>query len=215
MRDHPQNQYIYKNDAMKTILITILLGLTLQSTFAQKEKLFNGKDLTGWSIESDGQFSVKDGLLTVDRGTGWLRSDGEYADYTLVMKFKFLEPGANSGIFVRTGPESSTEEGGWPTEGYQVQCRDTLAGEYPLGHLIPYGAPPHQEQFFEDVLKRAYNPTGKWNTFKIICEGELMKVFLNGKLISTAQEIKKISGHIGIQGENGLLVFKKITVKSL
>ncbi len=198
---------------MRTILILLLFGLTLPCLQAQKEKLFNGKDLTGWSIESDGQFSVHDGLLRVNKGTGWLRSDEEYADYSLMMKFRFLEPGANSGIFIRTGPDSKDDEGGWPTEGYQVQCRDTLAGEFPLGHLIPYGAPPFEEAFFEDVLRETYKQTGKWNTFKIHCEGESVKIFLNGKLIGSGESIKKLSGHIGIQGEHGLLEFKKIILR--
>lgn len=194
--------------------IAALFILVGHLSHAQKEKLFNGKDLSGWSIESDGQFSVSDGLLKVNRGTGWLRSDKTYTDYTLIMKFKFLNAGANSGIFVRTGPESSTEEGGWPTVGYQVQCRDTLAGEYPLGHLIPYGAPDFQEEFYEDVLAKAYNETGKWNTFKIVVAGETLMVYLNGKLITSATDIKKESGHIGIQGEHGMLAFKKIVVKT-
>lgn len=195
-------------------LLGCLLGifLTTMTLQAQKEKLFNGKDLSGWSIESDGQFSVSDGLLHVNRGTGWLRSNKTYSNFTLIMKFKFLDAGSNSGIFIRTGPESSTEEGGWPTVGYQVQCRDTLAGEYPLGHLIPYGAPEHQEEFFTETLRKAYKPTGKWNTFKIVLDDEALMVYLNNKLVTTATDIKKESGHIGIQGEHGLLAFKKIEI---
>ncbi len=32
--------------------------------------LFNGKNLDGWVIENNAQFSVRDGLLAVNRGTG-------------------------------------------------------------------------------------------------------------------------------------------------
>lgn len=196
-----------------TLLLLTALGFFLSDLSAQKTSLFNGNDLSGWSIESDGQFSVRQGLLHVNRGTGWLRSIKEFGDFTLTMKFRFMDAGSNSGIFIRTGAESSTEEGGWPSEGYQVQCRDTLDGEYPLGHLIPYGAPPFQEQFFDEALRNAYKPTGKWNTFKIVLRGEDLEVRLNGKQIAAAQNIKKPSGHIGIQGEHGLLEFKKIVVR--
>ena len=43
--------------------------------------LFNGQNLDGWVIENDARFSVRDGLLTVNKGTGWLRSDKDYADF--------------------------------------------------------------------------------------------------------------------------------------
>ena len=37
----------------------------------------------------------------------------------------------------------------------------------------------------------------------------------NGELITTATSIKNLRGHIGIQGELGLLVFRKISVEPL
>ena len=84
--------------------------------------LFNGKDLDGWVIENDGQFSVRDGVLFVNQGTGWLRSKREFGDFVLVMDFRFLEKEANSGIFVRTAATSKDDENGWPDNGYQIQC---------------------------------------------------------------------------------------------
>ena len=104
--------------------------------------LFNGKNLDGWVIENGGRFSVKDGVLSIDRGTGWLRSKDTFGDFKLIAEFRFLEEGANSGIFVRTGPTSKEDENGWPENGYQVQCMDALSGRAPLGTMIPYGAPP-------------------------------------------------------------------------
>ena len=50
--------------------------------------LFNGENLDGWVIENDGQFSVRRGLLVINRGTGWLRSQEEFSDFCLEMDFR-------------------------------------------------------------------------------------------------------------------------------
>lgn len=94
--------------------------------------LFNGKNLDGWTIQNNGRFSVEDGVIKINRGTGWLRSVETYSDFKLVMEFRFLEANANSGIFVRTGPTSSEEKEGWPDNGYQIQCKDTIAAGHTL-----------------------------------------------------------------------------------
>ena len=196
-----------------SVLCCCILFSSGQPTRAATE-LFNGRNLDGWVIINDGRFSVEDGVLKVNRGTGWLRSENTFGDFVLTMEFRFLEEGANSGIFVRTGPTSNDDENGWPDNGYQVQCMDTLTGT-PLAHLIPYGAPPFEHQSDIEALKRAYKPAGEWHTYEIKAEGENLQVYLNGVLITTATSIKNLTGHIGIQGELGLLEFRRIEVSEI
>ena len=187
---------------------------TRQRSSAARQ-LFNGHDLDGWEIINNGQFSVEDGVLRIDRGTGWLRSSETFGDFVLTMEFRFLEEEANSGIFVRTGPTSRDDERGWPDNGYQIQCMDIITGDTPLGQMIPYGAPPFEHEFDIAALNEAYKPTGEWQTYEITAEGENLSVRLNGVLITTATSIKNLTGHIGIQGELGLLEFRKIEVEGL
>ena len=178
-------------------------------------QVFNGENLDGWDIVNDGQFSVEDGVLKINRGTGWLRSSDTFGDFILTMEFRFLEEEANSGIFVRTGPTSQDNENGWPDNGYQVQCMDIITGDTPLGQMIDYGAPPFEHQFNLEALEGAYNPTGEWQTYEITAQGETLEVRLNGALITTATSIKNLTGHVGIQGEHGLLEFRKIQVEEI
>lgn len=177
--------------------------------------LFNGENLDGWEIQNGGQFSVSDGVLKINKGTGWLRSADTFGDFVLHMEFRFMEKDANSGIFVRTGPTSNDDENGWPNNGYQVQAFDTLEGEYPLAFIIPYGAPDFKSESSLDALKSVYKPAKEWHTYEITCQGETMEIKLNGKVITTATEIKNLTGHIGIQAELGLLEFRKIEVTQL
>jgi hypothetical protein len=177
--------------------------------------LFNGKNLDGWVIENNGQFSVADGMLRVNEGTGWLRSVDTFADFTLVLEFRFLEPRANSGIFVRTASTSRDDANGWPDNGYQVQCMDIFEGDHPLGTLILYGAPPYESQIDREALARATKPTGEWHREEITCRGETVTIVLNGETVERATNVKNLSGHVGIQGEHGLLEFRTIAIKRL
>ena len=175
-------------------------------------ELFNGHNLDGWIIENSGQFSVKNGHLHVDRGTGWLRSKDTFVDFVLTYEVRFLENRANSGIFVRTGSTSHDDENGWPDNGYQVQCMDKSDEGRIFGALIDYGGGPFEELLDQPTLAEVFNPTGEWNTVEVTCEGRFLSVRVNGALITMVEGISNSDGHIGIQGEKGLLEFRKITV---
>lgn len=197
---------------LPAFILLLALVCPPQAKAHEKINLFNGQNLDGWIIENGGQFSVADGVIKLDKGVGWLRSSRSFADFTLILEFRFLEKEANSGIFVRTGPTSNDDENGWPDNGYQVQCMDTLEGQYPLAHMIPYGAPDFESESDIEALKRVYRPAGEWQTYEITCRGETMEIKLNGAVITTCKNIKNLSGHIGIQGEHGLLEFRRIDV---
>ncbi len=202
------------------ILVSMMLlsgcaGTDIDADNAPYVSLFNGSDLDGWVIENNGAFSARDGLLVLNKGAGWLRSEEAFGDFVLEMDFRFLEKGANSGIFVRTGPTSMKDENGWPDNGYQVQCKDTITEERALGTMIPYGAPPFKHESDRDAIARAYRPTTQWNHYEITCKGEDLTVRLNGILITTASEIKNLRGHVGIQAEHGHLEFRNIRIQRL
>ena len=198
-----------------SVVVGLLAGCAKTNDPPKSMSLFNGLNLDNWVIENDGQFSVEDGVIKVDRGTGWLRSADVFSDFTLLMEFRFQEAEANSGIFVRTGPTSNNDENGWPNNGYQVQCMDIITGKAPLATMIPYGAPPFDHQSDLAALAKAYKPLGQWQTYEITCVGETLEVKLNGTLITTATSIKNLKGHIGIQAEHGLLEFRKIDLKPM
>ena len=178
----------------------------------EPRELFNGHNLDGWIIENSGQFSVKNGHLHVDRGTGWLRSKDTFVDFVLTYEVRFLENRANSGIFVRTGSTSHDDENGWPDNGYQVQCMDKSDEGRIFGALIDYGGGPFEELLDQPTLAEVFNPTGEWNAVEVTCEGRFLSVRVNGALITMVEGISNSDGHIGIQGEKGLLKFLKITV---
>ncbi|MBL7187307.1 MAG: DUF1080 domain-containing protein [Phycisphaerae bacterium] len=197
------------------VLLSGCAGTNIDTDNAGYVSLFNGSDLDGWVIENNAAFSARDGLLVLNKGAGWLRSEEEFGDFVFELDFRFLEKEANSGIFIRTAPTSKDNQNGWPDNGYQVQCKDTITEERALATMIPYGAPPFEHESDRDALAKAYHPTGEWNHYEITCENEDLSVKLNGTLITTASNIKNLRGHVGIQAEFGHLEFRNIRIRRL
>jgi len=197
------------------VLLSGCAGTSIDTDNAGYVSLFNGSDLDGWVIENNAAFSARDGLLVLNKGAGWLRSEQEFGDFVFELDFRFLEEEANSGIFVRTGPTSKNDQNGWPDNGYQVQCKDTITEARAIGTMIPYGAPDFEHESNRDAIAKAYRPTGEWNHYEITCKGEDLSVKLNGTLITTASNIKNLRGHVGIQAEFGHLEFRNIRIRLL
>ena len=172
-------------------------------------KLFNGWDLEGWSIQNGGRFSVQDGILKLDGGPGWLRSNKTFGDLKLRVEFRLMDPGAKMGIFVRSGATSAKGKNGWSDNGYHVQCIDSLKGK-PLLSVLSSGVPSFVQKSDHKALQKAYKPVGEWQSLEILVHEESLVAKLNGTLVTTATKIKNRKGHIGIQGEHGLLEFRKI-----
>ncbi len=204
-----------KSKLVRALALLLIASVHFASAAPAATPLFDGKSLKGWSIQNGGRFSVRDGVIAIDRGHGWLRSDETYADFVLVLEFRFLEAKANSGVFVRTGPTSKPDEKGYPDNGYQVQCMDIVDGARPLGALLPYGAGVADHKTDLAAIKRAFRPVKEWNTFEITCRGSSLLVKLNGIEVTRASGLKNLRGHVGLQAELGLLEFRRIDLTQL
>ncbi len=170
--------------------------------------LFNGKDLDGWHIMNQGQFSAKEGVIFLNRGGGWLRSDKEYKDFELRLDFRFLNEKADSGIFIRASKEGKK----WPSKNYQVQTMDDPS----ICSVFPAGLPKLQNAKKDAAkLKKVMKPTGEWQSYVITAKGPHVEVKLNGELIFEADGLVDQAGYLGLQGEGGLLEFKNIRIKQL
>jgi hypothetical protein len=169
--------------------------------------LFNGKDLHGWHVMNKGRFSVRDGVIFLDGGGGWLRSDKEYQDFELRLEFRFLEKGANSGIFFRAVKEGAN----YPAKTYQVQTMDHPS----LGSIYTSALPAPKEKKDEALLKKVMKPAGEWQAYVIRVRGRRVTVQVNGEPINAAEGLADPAGYLGIQGEGGKLEFRHVRIKEL
>jgi hypothetical protein len=164
--------------------------------------LFDGKTLQGWHIMNGGKFRAEDGVIKLDGGRGWLRSDKEYTNFALQLEVRWLKPKQDSGVFLRATQEGSN----WPNERYEVQCENSER----VARI--FGAKHERDvELATSLLK----PTGQWNSYEITCTGTNLKVKFNGQLVASSDSLTRSSGFIGLQGEGGLLEFRNVRIKSL
>jgi len=180
-----------------SILSTLLLFCFQGIILAQSESIFNGKDLTGWTIYGTEKWYVEDGLLVCESGPdkeyGYLGTDKEYTDFELTVEFKQGADG-NSGVFFRCSIEG-TKITGWQAEvappGHNT---GGIYESYGRGWLIQ-----------PDPELDKYLKFGDWNTMKVVAVGDKVETFLNGhQMISFEDEkIGKASGKIALQIHSG------------
>ena len=191
-----------------TVLTVILVSLTTASIFAEAPAddgftaLFDGKSLDGWHVMNGGKFSATEGVIKLDGGRGWLRSDKEYADFVLVLEVRWLKPKQDSGVFLR----ASKDGGNWPARRYEVQCENS-----PRIARI-FGASHERD---EKLALKLLKEDQQWNRFEIKCVGAKAEVKFNGQVVATSDGFKHLNGYIGLQGEGGQLEFRDIRIKPL
>ncbi|WP_342774001.1 DUF1080 domain-containing protein [Muriicola soli] len=181
---------------MKTIQI-LFSFLMVTGLTAQEKELFNGKDLTGWTVYGTEKWYVQDGLLVSESGPdaqyGYLATDKHYKDFEVSLEF-LQEADGNSGVFIRSTIEG-TKVSGWQVE---VAPKGKHTGgvyeSYGRGWLVK----PEAEK--ELILKE-----GQWNTLKIRVMGDQLTSWLNGvQMVSINDEaIGAGEGAIALQIHDG------------
>jgi len=182
----------------KYALVSIPLFLCFQIiTFAQTESIFNGKDLSGWTIYGTEKWYVEDGLLVCESGPdqeyGYLGTEKEYGDFELTLEFRQGADG-NSGVFFRSSIEG-TKITGWQAE---VAPPGSNTGgiyeSYGRGWLIK--PDPEKDKFLK---------FGEWNSMTVHVVGDLVETWLNGNRMITFEDEKigKAKGIIALQIHSG------------
>jgi hypothetical protein len=172
--------------------------------------LFDGKSIEGWTPQHTDRFSVRDGVIFGDGGTGWLRSAKVYKDFELHAEYRALKKGADSGILFRADAESTPKEPHWPAKGFQLQVIDHESNLMIFGH----GTPAKFDRKLE-ALKAAMKGPGEWQTIVLKVVGTRAEASLNGTLITTSDTIGLPEGHLGLQGENGQFEWRNLKIREL
>ena len=198
---------------MKNFLVLFSIVILSATTDTSGYKsLFNGKDLTGWTIHGTEKWYVENGELICESGPdkqyGYLSTDKAYKNFILTLNFK-LEANGNSGVFIRSGIEG-TKINGWQVE---VAPAGLSTGgiyeSYGRGWLIK---PTKQDEAF---LKPA-----DWNNMRILVNKDVVTTWLNGKQMVNLKD-DKIGAGVGfialqIHDGGGIKVrWKDIRIKQL
>lgn len=194
--------------------------------------LFSGSR-QGWQMAGGGDFLTLFGTILEARpnGLGLLWYTREvFRNFVLNVDWlsfnpKTNVPGAradNSGILLRFPALNASDPGkDWmlaSNSGYEIQI-DDMGFNPDTGQNFD---PAHQTGAVYGLgssSKLASKPPGQWNTFEIEARSALIKVTLNGEIVTNyaipADTTRGRAGHIGLQCHTGNVQFQNIMIRSL
>jgi hypothetical protein len=198
---------------MKHLLSFVLALFFMGILFAQKQQsLFNGKDLTGWTIHGTEKWYVDKGELVCESGPdkqyGYLSTNKNYKNFTLTVQFK-QEANGNSGVFFRSSIDG-VKISGWQVEVAPMNAHTGgIYESYGRGWLVQPN--PEHEKYLNEA---------NWNTMKIYVKGDSVTTWLNDHMMVTIND-EKIGQGVGfialqIHDGGGIKVrWKKLEIQEL
>lgn len=223
---------------MKLLFSACLLSLLCAcSSTPVAPMFFNGVDLDGWHTDIPAadtnadlapSFVVRDGML-VSNGTpnGHLISDLSYANYRLVVEYRWSGEPGNCGVLVHASTPRRLY--GMFPQSIECQMHAGNAGDFwCIGENIAvdnmesrrgvpdtWGVEEGQARRVRNTTDGSENAPGEWNKMVIECRGTSVDVWVNGDLVNQGFDCTASSGSIAIQAEGAACEFRKLELTSL
>ena len=201
----------------------IVLGSNTIGVPDEPERLFNGKDLTGWSgnpavwsVEDDAIVGRTTDQTKIQSNTFLIWQGGELDDFQLTLEFRILN--GNSGVQYRS---QVVDKETWRVGGYQADIDSTnqytgiLYDELGRGILANRGERTliakdgeHLVTSF-DTAARLENAIRdrQWNDYTIVARGPVLQHIINGQLMSETvdqqTDAREASGVLALQVHAG------------
>jgi hypothetical protein len=175
----------------------LVLHEPTMKTAKKPVKLFNGKDLKGWTVNGTEKWYVEKGELVCESGPdkqyGYLTTDKFYKNFDLSLEFK-QEANGNSGVFFRS-TVTGTKVSGWQVE-VAPPNHDTGGIYESYGRNWLVKIPDEKEGFLK---------MGEWNKLRIKAEGDHVQTWLNGHEMVDFEDAKigAGDGSIALQIHDG------------
>lgn len=175
---------------------------------AKTDKLFNGKDLTGWKVFKDEKRSktafavTAAGELSAKNGPGDLQSEKQFDDFLLQLECKTNGAALNSGVFFRCIADQYQN-------GYEMQIQNaykegdrTKPADFGTGAI--YRRVPARKVVSND---------NEWFSMTLLAVGPRFATWVNGYPVvnwkderpandNPRQGLKTAKGHLSIQGHD-------------
>ncbi len=184
----------------------------LDRAYGKAFRLFNGKDLGGWTVPFDrckDTFSVKDGVMhDTGRPAGYIRTEKDYTHYTIHLQIKHIQ-GGNSGVLLRMVGEDKV----WPrsieAQGWYKNVGDIWnIDKFPMKVDPKRTRGRHTRKMFPSNER----PLGEWNDYEICLNGGDLFIRVNNLLQNTATECADFAGKICLQAEGSTKEFRNIVL---
>ena len=191
------------------IVLIAALTLSISNAFAadkeptkadKSTKLFNGKNLTGWTQKNGtASYRVEGNTIVGKTAEGspnsFLCTDELYGDFILEFEVK-VDRALNSGVQIRSQCKGGSADG--RVNGPQVEISNDKMAGYVYGEAAGGWMTPDADRKPHDTFQ-----DGKWNSYRVIAKGPSIKTWINGQQISDLVHEDRYKSHprgfIGLQ----------------
>ena len=188
--------------------------------------LFDGRTLSGWKLQDPASAGVDivNGAIVVrgrsstqrNRPTcgGNIWTEKSYGDFILRYQARFETNSSVGGFFLRSRPPG---EGGWN----QIETRAMQDELLPWNGILMRSADNDQGDTVFDyrAANLAYSAiqdwTKEWVDYEVRAEGGRISVWVNGFLLSKAEDVLPLEGVFGLQCERETVEYRNIQIREL
>jgi hypothetical protein len=162
--------------------------------------LLDGTSLKGWNVVGDANWTVVEGAVQADTGSGFLVTPASYRDFQITLQF-WVSDDANSGVFLRCSDPKTINQ----MNAYEVNIFDKRPDQsYRTGGIVDVAKPA-------SVIQTG----GKWNDYDITAKGSQLTVVLNGSKVVDVKDTKHVDGPIALQYGAGTVKFRNVRIRAL
>lgn len=217
---------------MKNVFVITALILFSFTSNAQTRSLFSFKNFDGWHIDvpaldnnpnGKSPFILRNGLLvSLADPQGHIITDSVYENYRLEVEYRFAAKPGNCGVILHASiprvlyamfPKSIEAQlmhknaGDFWCIGEDISVPDM---EKRRGPKKNWGSVDGKERRIVNLTDKSEKPVGEWNTMRVECLGDQIKVWVNGDLVNHGFNCTVSKGQIALQAEGSEVEFRKV-----
>ncbi|MFN7946986.1 MAG: DUF1080 domain-containing protein [Blastocatellia bacterium] len=232
------------------VCLTVLVGLSSVARQAQQQarRAFVDGTGPGWRSLGEQDFANvncyedtwkwKDGLLTCSgKPIGVMRTRQQFTNFELVLEWRHLRSGGNSGVFV-WAPEAALKDlkpDTLPQYGIEVQALDhgfreqyekqsgkkgdwfTTHGDvFAVGKSKMNPFPPLSPNGSRSFPRRELSKgVGEWNHYYVRAINGEVRLWVNGEEVSGGNNCEPRAGYLCLESEGSPIEFKNIRIREL
>lgn len=187
--------------------------------------LFNGRDFSGWKLETtpaaqvESVFSMLPGGVVASAGqpSGFLATTASYRNYRLHVEWRWSAKPGNGGVLLHISPGPMDRV--WPVS-LQVQTKKGSVGDLLPMAGYTFAEPPTSAAGASPVIKAhmaadSELPAGEWNSADIVSRDGVVEVSINGAAQNKVTQAAPLSGRIGFQLEGAPYELRRVELTPL
>lgn len=213
-----------RNSSVSKLWTACVAGLLLAGQ-AGAVDLFNGKDFSGWELQTTPAAPLEtvftmlpDGVVaSTGKPAGFLATTASYRNYKLHVEWRWSGKPGNGGVLLHISPGPMDRV--WPLS-LQVQTKNGSVGDLLPMADYAFAEPPTSAPGAAPIIKAhmvadSERPAGEWNSADIVSRDGTVEVTINGVLQNKVTKATPSSGRIGFQLESAPYELRRVTLTQL